>query len=282
MVVENDGVRNTASDLTTNGHGRMPLAMLVGLSAVVLFWRVGERPLLDWEEARYAQVAREMLTSGNWVDLSWNNAPYFNKPPLLFWAIALSFQTFGESEWAVRLPGVLCGIGSVGLVYMLGQQLYGRVSGLGASCLLLSLYPFLTHGSRQCAPDALLLFWSLLALLAFWRGQQDARWRVIVGIALGAGALTKGIAAVIPLLVIVSFCAWQQQLQVLRTRWFLFGSVLGLLLATPWYVTQFVRHGAAFYETFVLGETLTRVVSTYDAPQRPVFFYLETVWGDVS
>jgi 4-amino-4-deoxy-L-arabinose transferase-like glycosyltransferase len=40
-----------------------------------------------------------MLASGNWLDLSWNGAPYFNKPPFLFWAIALSFHTFGESEW---------------------------------------------------------------------------------------------------------------------------------------------------------------------------------------
>ena len=199
------GQVDTGSDQLPQGWGCLALLILATMTAVLLFWRLGDRPLLDWEEARYAQVAREMLASGHWLDLSWNGAPYFNKPPFLFWATALSFHTFGESEWAARLPCALFGVGSVLLVCVLARRLYTQIVGFGAALLLLSLYPFLTHGSRQIAPDAPLLFWSLLALFAFWQGRQQSSWFVIIGIATGLGLLTKGIAAVIPLVAIITF-----------------------------------------------------------------------------
>ena len=67
-----------------------------------------------------------------------------------------------------------------------------------------------------------------------------------------------------------------------RTRSFRLGSAIGVLLATPWYTAQFVRHGHAFFDTFIWGETFTRLVTTYDAPPRAWYFYVETLWGDLS
>lgn len=256
--------------------------MLVTVAVVLLFWRLGERQLFDWEEARYAQVAREMLASSNWRDLSWNGAPYFNKPPLLFWMTALSFHVFGESEWAARVPCALMGVGSVLLVYGLGRRLYNRIVGVAAALLLLSLYPFLTHGSRQLAPDAPLLFWSLLTLFAFWHGREQPGWLVVIGVATGLGVLTKGIAAMIPLGVILVYCWGQRELALVGTRGFQLGSAIGVLLATPWYIAQLVLHGRSFFETFIWGETFTRLVSTYDAPDRSWSFYVETLWSDMS
>ncbi len=257
------------------------LLLLGSLAAGVLLWRLGEGSLRDWDEALYAQVAREMVEGGNWLTLSWNSQPYFKKPPLLFWAIALSYRVFGISEWSTRLPSVLFGIGSVLLVVLLGRYLYGRLVGLTAGALLLTLYPFLTHGSRQSATDAPLLFCSLLALFCAWRGRQHETWLVGVGIAVGAGLLAKGVAALLPVLLIVLFCRWMRESLLLRSGLFWGGIGGGLCCALPWYLYQIRVHGLPFVQTFIRDETFTRLVTTYDAPARPWYFYFETLWGDL-
>ncbi len=253
----------------------------MSLAAGLLLWRLGDGPLRDWDEALYAQVAREMFEGGNWVTLSWNSQPYFKKPPLLFWSVALSYRVFGVSEWATRFPSVLCGVGSVLLVVLLGRQLYGRLAGLGAGLLLLTLYPFLTHGSRQSATDAPLLFCSLLALFCFWSGRRSRAWLVGVGVALGMGLLAKGVAALLPLLIVFLFCLWDRDLTLLRSGFFRVGLIGGMICALPWYLYQVVTHGLPFVRTFLWDETLTRLVITYDAPLRPWYFYLESLWGDL-
>jgi 4-amino-4-deoxy-L-arabinose transferase-like glycosyltransferase len=257
------------------------LLFLGGLAAGALFWRLGEGALQDWDEALYAQVAREMVEGGNWLTLSWNAQPYFKKPPLLFWTIALSYRVFDVSEWSTRLPSVLFGLGSVLLVGLLGRQLYGRFIGLAAGTLLLTLYPFLTRGSRQSATDAPLLFCSLLALFCAWRGRQREPWLSGIGITIGVGLLVKGVAALVPLLLIVLFCWRARELSVLRSGFFWGGIGGGLCCALPWYLYQVKLYGLPFVQTFVQGETLARLVTIYDAPARPWYFYFATLWGDV-
>lgn len=278
-----DQVSHTAG-LRRHGWRKAQLdLLLVGcLAATILFWRLGDRPLVDWDEALYAQVAREMVEEGNWLELSWSHQPYFKKPPLLFWTIALSYQVFDVSEWATRVPSVLFGIGSTLLVSLLGRLLYGRIAGVCSGLLLLTFYPFLSHGSRQSATDSPLLFFSLLALYCFCAGRRRPSWLLGVGVALGAGMLAKGIAAFLPILGIVLFCLWSGEFQHLRSRFFSFGLVSGMLLALPWYGYQVVKHGVSFVRTFLWDETLTRLVTTYDADFRPWSFYLETLWTDLS
>lgn len=255
---------------------------VASIAAAILFWRLGERPLLDWDEALYAQIARELIEQRGWFDLTWGYEPYFKKPPLLFWAIALSYRVFDVSEWATRLPSVLFGIGSVVLVTSLGSRLFGRLAGLWSGVLLLTVYPFLTHGSRQSATDSPMLFFSLLSLWCFWCGRQYPPLLLGVGVAFGAGLLAKGIVALLPLLVLFFFCVWTGEKGHLRSRFFLGGLVSGVLLALPWYTYQVATYGTPFLRTFLWEETLTRLVTTYDASFRPWSFYLATVWADIS
>ena len=67
---------------------------VIGLALALLFYRLGDGSLHDWDEAIYAQVAREMLLSDTWMTLSWNGAAFFHKPPLYFWLTALTYQTY--------------------------------------------------------------------------------------------------------------------------------------------------------------------------------------------
>src|SRR5579864_6062089 len=89
---------------------RIEIPLIILLGALAFGPRMKSAPLVDWDEATYAQVAHEAIASGNYLDLTWNGAPYLKKPPALFWMIALSFKTLGEGEFAARLPSVLMGI----------------------------------------------------------------------------------------------------------------------------------------------------------------------------
>ena len=84
-------------------------------------------PLIDWDEATYAEVAHEAITNHNYADFTWNGRPYLKKPPLLFWMMAASFKAFGESELAARLPSVLAGLGTLTLIYFSAADTAGRL-----------------------------------------------------------------------------------------------------------------------------------------------------------
>jgi hypothetical protein len=117
---------------------------------------------------------------------------YFSKPPLIAWAIAATTALFGDSEWAVRLSAPIAhGLGGLAL-YVLGRNLYGAAAGFWAGLTWL-LLPAVSLSSFVISTDALVLpLWSF-ALLALWRlvATRSWFWAVMLGVAVGAGALAK-------------------------------------------------------------------------------------------
>ena len=86
---------------------RIEIILIVALGVAVFAPGLARAPLLDWDEATYVQVVRESIANRNYLEFSWNGAPYLKKPPMLFWIVAGSFKAFGESEFAARLPSML-------------------------------------------------------------------------------------------------------------------------------------------------------------------------------
>src|SRR5579862_5122950 len=98
-------------------RSRIELVLVLSLGLMALAPKIGGSPLIDWDEATYAEVTHEAVTSGHYLDFTWNGAPYMKKPPLLFWMMAASFKTLGENEFAARLPSMLMGLGTLMLIY---------------------------------------------------------------------------------------------------------------------------------------------------------------------
>src|SRR3954466_11120259 len=111
------------------------LVVLV-LVATAWFGSLELRGLFVPDEGRYAEIPREMLASGDWVTPRLNGVPYFEKPPLVYWCVAVSQQVFGLSEWSVRLVPALFGLWGVLFTYTAARRLYGRDAGLGAAVVL--------------------------------------------------------------------------------------------------------------------------------------------------
>src|SRR5580658_6888706 len=103
---------------------------LPALTLLTFFLLLGSRPMNEPDEGRYSEVAREMIETGDWLVPHFWYLPHLDKPPMTYWVVAVSLKTFGQSEWAARLPVALAGISGVWAAYLLGCALCGRRVGV--------------------------------------------------------------------------------------------------------------------------------------------------------
>jgi 4-amino-4-deoxy-L-arabinose transferase-like glycosyltransferase len=263
---------------------RLPLEILLVamLGMLALTVNIGQRPLVDWDEATYAQVAHEALSSHRLFDLTWNGAPYVKKPPMLFWLVAGSFRILGESEASARLPSILAGIGTLVLIYFLALPAIGRFGAFLASILPLGFYFFIARGGRECATDAPLIFFSTLAIFALARGPRNRLWLGLSGAACGCAILSKGLAGVLPLIVAGGafvFIPGFSGAGLGGLLWMLGGAAL---TAGPWYVYEGLFNYPAFLANFIGYETLHRVTSHLEDDQMGSDFPLVTYASELK
>jgi 4-amino-4-deoxy-L-arabinose transferase-like glycosyltransferase len=221
-------------------------------------------PLNDATEARYGEIARKMLETGNWVTLQHDyGIPFWAKPPLSTWLSALSMQLFGINEFAVRLPALLLSVGILWLIWDLAKKHSGvKVAAIAVLVLASSLYFFLDAGTVMTDPS--LAFCTTLALIAFWHAVVDGQkiWSYVFFIALGLGLLAKG--PIVIVLVGIPLFFWI----LLRKNWlhlwqrlpWIKGTLLLLAIALPWYVLAELRT-PGFLNYFIVGEHFHRFLT---------------------
>ena len=179
--------------------------ILLAVSLLLFLPKLG-MPLLDPDEGLYAEIAREMVTRGDWVIPHVNGLPYMEKPPLYFWLTASTFRLFGPSEWATRLWSAISALGTVLLTWRIGRRLYGAQAGLLAGVVVATVVGNALY-VRRASTDQLFVSCLTLAMYGFLRDvERPDRGRarflfVYVGAALGV--LAKGfIGLVFPVLII--------------------------------------------------------------------------------
>ena len=222
-------------------------------------------PLHDTTEARYAEVARLMLVSENWITPQIaDGVPFWGKPPMSFWLTASSFKLFGLNEFAARLPSLLLLLLTGWLVLLLATKVYARQAGLAATTILAtSAIGFVAAGAVMT--DAALLFATTLALVAFWMAtvEKDRRWQYVFFVALGLGLLAKGPVALILAGFPIAVWLFLSRKDVLATRcmpW-VNGSLVMLAVAAPWYILAELET-PGFLEYFLVGEHWLRFVES--------------------
>jgi 4-amino-4-deoxy-L-arabinose transferase-like glycosyltransferase len=257
---------------------RLPLeiVLVVLLGALALSAHIGQRPLIDWDEATYAQVAHEALASHRVFDLTWNGAPYVKKPPMLFWLVAGSFRLLGESEVSARLPSVIAGVGTLVLIYFIAVPVIGRFGAFLASVLPLGFYFFIARGGRECATDAPLIFFSTLAIFALARGPQKRLWLSVSGAACGCAILSKGLAGVLPLIVAGGAFVFLPGFSGAGLGSLIWIVAAATLTAGPWYIYEALFNYPTFLANFIGYETLRRVTTRLEDDQLGSDFALVT------
>ncbi len=240
----------------------------LGLSAIV--------PLIDPTEGRYAQIAWEMVQSGDWVTprivLDTEPVPYLGKPPLFFWTAAASMTVFGRTELAARWPS----FAATGLLLVLMWIALGRALGRGAaaravvitgSCLLV----FGAAGTATIDPLlALFVAGALFGQLALLREGDPRfrrRWSLLVFLLLAGGFLTKGpVALVLFGLPVAGFMLVRRSWEPLGRHAWWSGLALFVLLVAPWYLSAELRN-PGFLRYFFVNENLLRYLTPHYGDQ---------------
>ncbi len=262
---------------------RLPELLLPLLFAAVLFFTgLGQLPLLEPDEGRNAEVAREMVETGDWVTPHYNNLTYLDKPPVYFWMVASSFTLFGSSEWSARLPGALLGLATVLLAWLWGRRAEEKGKGNGrrgvTAALILASTPFMMVFSRIVIFDMTLHFLVSLSLISFWFLQRSAfrslRHTLLFFGSMGIATITKGpVGFLLPWLTVLAYLGFSGRLSELkRLRWavgpaIFMAATLPWFLAVSWENPDFPRY--AFW-----NESLMRFTTGSARRSGPLYYYL--------
>jgi len=239
---------------------RTLLWSVLALALAVRVATLGAYPLIDPSESRYAEIARKMVETGNWLTPQFAyGVPFWGKPPLSFWLTALSMQAFGVNEFAARLPSLLLMIATGLVAWRMAMRERGR------DAALLAITVFATMGivflyAGTVLTDVALLFGTTLAMAGFWgavAGVDDQRRAGNVAFFAGlvVGLMAKGpVAVVLTALPIGAWVAWQRAWRPTwqRVHW-LIGSVAVALAVVPWYAAA-ERATPGFLAYFLVGE----------------------------
>ncbi len=199
---------------------------------------------MDDVDAVQAQIARNMLQSGDWVTARLDGVPYLEKAPLKYWMIAVSYAIFGVHDWAARLPLALSAVMLCWLTARFGAWAFGKTGGLYAGiCLATSVGLFLF--TRLLIPDVVLTLAITVSMWSLLRATDDREprpllWAMLLWASIGAGLLLKGlIAAVFPAGTAILYLGITGRLFE-RKAWQRLRPVSGLLLmlviAAPWHI----------------------------------------------
>ena len=209
---------------------------------------------MDDVDAIQAQIARNMLTSGDWVTARLDGIPYLEKAPLVYWAIAISYKMFGLHDWAARIPIVLSILALAWLTAAFGVWAFGKRAGLCAGlCMGTCVGIFLF--TRILIPDIMLTFTIALAMWAFLRALDEEEphprlWAFILAASLGTGLLLKSLVSVVfPVAAALIYLFFTKQLFTLRTWQRLrpiSGFFFALAIAAPWHILATIRNPPYF------------------------------------
>ena len=263
--------------------------------AAALLSQLSAYSLLEPDEGRYAEIGREMAKpGGDWIIPRLNGVPHFQKPPMLYWATAISMRVFGSSEFAVRLPSALAAIGTLLLAAGIAVRLFGEPLAGRLTLAILATSPLFLFLARTLTPDMSMCFWITAAIFAFVQScpkagdtsPRPAYWGWLYFVSMGLGFLTKGpVAFLVPLSAgvghVIGLRIQQKRGDEIslapRIPW-LVGLILALLIGLSWFITVAIRQpGLANY--FLHDELIERFSSSHHGRSKPVWFFIPVLLG---
>ena len=246
----------------------------------IWFYALGARTLVPTDEGRYAEMAREMVATGDWVTPRLNAIKYFEKPPLQNWMNALTFELFGLGEWQARLWTGLCGLLGVFLAGYAGRRLFGARVGFHAALVLGSsaFWMALAHINTL---DMGLAGMMTLALCGLLLGQNPAasarerrNWMLVCWAGMALAVLSKGlIGVVLPGAVLVLYTLIARDWAIWKRLHLVAGTLLFLAITVPWFVLVSLKN-PEFLRFFFIHEHFQRFTSKIHHRAGPWYYFI--------
>ncbi len=260
-----------------------PLLVLAGLTFLV---GLGAPAITDADEAFYAEAAREMVESGDWLTPHYDYEPRFQKPVLYYWVTAATFLVTGPTEFASRLWAALSGVGLVFVTAGLARKWYDDDTALLSGAVVATSFGYVALG-RMALPD-LPLALSVTATIATCliaigeRVPRPRPWLLLAALSAALGFLTKGpLALVLPGVVVVPVVLIERRASRVRATDLLLAAALFVALAAPWYVAMWATHGTPYLQSFFVGDNFERFATDRFNEPRPWWYYGPVIVGGV-
>jgi 4-amino-4-deoxy-L-arabinose transferase-like glycosyltransferase len=261
---------------------RRPVAFTLLLASIwlVFFLRLGTPPLFDWDEGAFSEATREMLASGDWVSITLNGSPRYDKPVLIHWLQAASVSVFGLDEFSFRLPSALAASAWVMVVYGFGRTFFNHRIGWFAAWIAIASIPVCLIG-RAATADAwlnLLLTVSMYTALRFYRDEKKL-WLYVTFAFAALGFLTKGpIAVLIPVAVtLIHSISLHRTSTWLRSLFSPVGILIFAVIALPWYSLRAAEDGRAFIDGFFLLHNVARFQGPMQGHAGSLLYYVPII-----
>jgi 4-amino-4-deoxy-L-arabinose transferase-like glycosyltransferase len=260
-----------------------PLLILLAVCAFLFFFRLGDRPLWDVDEGMHAATSKDMVLTGDWITPRVNGVPFFDKPALFNWLVALSFSALGYTEFAARLPAAVLGLATVLVTYMIGKRFFGSRAGLMGG-VVLATAPEMVVLSRIVVHDIALAFFITLALHFFYSGFRSPHRRrthlLMSYAAAGFAVLAKGpIGMLLPAGIIGLFLLARGRLDFLKEMSLGWGTLVFLLISAPWYVLISLRNPGYASDFFLRNNFLNFLSKAKARHPRPFHYYFMVLLG---
>jgi len=253
----------------------VPLILYIGLLGVL--------PQMEPDEARYSLIPSAMNQFGNYVTPQLKHIIYLEKPPLVYWATALSFKILGENDFSARLFVGLCAWGCILLAYFIGRNFRDEKAGLYAAAILtISAFPFVL--GRINILDTPLTFFICLSI---WLGylalnkQKQKYYFYLFYFSCALAFLTKGVIGVVfPFAILFVWLLWVGRW---RDLWKLFspvGIIIFLIVVSPWLILA-QKENSDFLWFFFVREHLLRFTTKMHGKTEPFYYYLPIIIGGI-
>jgi len=260
---------------------------------------------MDDVDAVQAQIARNMLDSGDWVIAHLDGVPYIEKSPLIYWLIATSYRIFGVHDWSARIPVALAAVLLAWVIYRYGRWAFDERTGYYAGVVVATCVGVFLF-TRIQIPDVMLTLSTCLAYWAFQRATdlEEAhpnRWAALLAASIGVGVMLKGLIALVVFGGgILAYLVLTRQLfsqEVWKSLRLVYGSAIFLAIAAPWHILATLRmppyldftmhsgpgeyHG--FFWFYFMNEHVLRFLNLryprdYNTVPRVAFWGLHLVW----
>jgi 4-amino-4-deoxy-L-arabinose transferase-like glycosyltransferase len=254
------------------------IIILAIFGGVLFFSYLGGWDLWNPDEPRYAQVAKEMLQGEGWIIPHLNSAVYYDKPPFLFWLIAGAAKVLGRiNETAARLPSACFGLFTIILLFFFGKKLFDERAGFFAALVLVTCGEFFWL-ARRADLDITLTFFTTLAILFFYVGFQQKKWRVLYYLvaygAMAVGFFTKLYPAlIVPFFAVGGYFLWQRRLRFFFDPAHLAGIALLAALIGGWLYLAYLKGGVDYLFGLLFQKTASTFFVTH-GHREPFFYYL--------
>lgn len=245
---------------------------------MVLYFNLGNWEVTESSEARYAQIPKEMIASGDYIHPTLMDIYHYHKPPMTYWITVAAYKLFGVSSWSARFFLQIAILIQVWLVFQIGKMVLPDNKSAFYASLLFASFPILIISGRALTTDGYLAVFVLAAMYSWlsYLNNPKNRYLLIFYLMLGLGFLTKGPVVLIVPVSVIFFQKLDQKTSFGKPWIHFLGISIFLFIGLSWFVFLYLED-RQFLDYFVFKHTLQRFSTNTFSRSQPFWFYFVIV-----